>query len=463
MEPLFGFQLRTIEKLLARRLFGRHTYLALEQGLGKTRVALTVMQRLGTHRALVISPALGRIVWPAEANKWLSPGSHTTRAVRRPDDLIAPANQPMGHLNLLVMTYDDLSRRPHQWAPAVEAYHPEVLILDEAHRLGRGDSIRTNTVYGKLNKPGLVAYADLVLPMSGTPARNHVAELCPVLTALAPETITHPTAKPPRPMGEYEFIERYCTTRPTQWGMQITGSKNIHALRDKIDGFMIRLRTIEVVDDLPPLRFVTTPLSLTLPGSFDLAHGITLTHGRLSDIPDEDLLAWLQTQPLATARRETGMRKVSAIVDWAIEWLDNAEDRQKIILFGKHPIVLHAIEAALRSRCDTSLITGATPTQARIEAVQRFQTNPETRVFLGQIDAASEMITLTAANTVAIIEPEFVPATIAQAAKRAHRIGQTHPVLVHLLVAPGTLDARIARICERKAAELAEMFDHVTA
>jgi SNF2 family DNA or RNA helicase len=91
--------------------------------------------------------------------------------------------------------------------------------------------------------------------------------------------------------------------------------------------------------------------------------------------------------------------------------------------------------------------------------VHDFQHDPAVRVFFGQIDAAGEMLTLTAANTVVIAEAEFVPTVVAQAAKRAHRIGQTQPVLVHLLVAPNTLDARIAAACARKAAELSQMFD----
>jgi hypothetical protein len=179
-----------------------------------------------------------------------------------------------------------------------------------------------------------------------------------------------------------------------------------------------------------------------------------------ASIPDDELMAWLQVQPLATARRAIGMRKVSALANWIIEWVAGADGNQKLLVFGKHPAVLHAVQGALAGVAGRSvLIDGDTPTPKRTIAVHDFQHDPQVRIFFGQIDAAGEMLTLTKANTVVIAETEFVPTVVAQAAKRAHRIGQTNPVLVHLLVAPNTLDARIAAVCARKAAELSTMFD----
>jgi len=448
LPALFAYQAQVIARVIKR---GRHTFIGLEQGLGKSRIALEIAQRRHLRRIVVLGAAVGRVVWPDEVACWLPVGTYKVYAAMLPDQVQA---SPAHVYTIVFIAYDSLSRRPAGWIPAIARFKPDLIVLDEAHRLGHIESIRASTVYGRRSdsRDGIVHLSDLVLPMSGTPARNNLAELYPVLRALAPETIQHPSGH--RPLEFYEFVERFCTTKPTQWGNQITGSRNISELRQRMADFMIRMRARDVLKQLPAIRYVTTPLALS-----SRHMNLPVDEVRLSAIPDDELLSWLQMQPLATARREIGLRKAPAIAEWARSWLDDAEPQDKLVIFARHPVVLHAIQQDLASTTGVVLIDGATPTPARADAVHRFQHDAEVRLFLGQIEAAGEMITLTRASTVVIAECEFTPALVSQAAKRAHRIGQIRPVLVHLLVTPGTLDQRIARICARKASELSEMFD----
>jgi hypothetical protein len=83
--------------------------------------------------------------------------------------------------------------------------------------------------------------------------------------------------------------------------------------------------------------------------------------------------------------------------------------------------------------------------------VDRFQTDPAVKVFLGGITAAGVGITLTAASTVVFAELDWVPGNVTQAEDRAHRIGQVESVLVQHLVLDKSLDARMAqRIVEKQ-------------
>ena len=61
-------------------------------------------------------------------------------------------------------------------------------------------------------------------------------------------------------------------------------------------------------------------------------------------------------------------------------------------------------------------------------------------------------LNLTAADHVYFLDPWWNPAVEAQAADRAHRIGQERPVIVHRLVARDTVDERILALQERKRA-----------
>jgi SNF2 family DNA or RNA helicase len=52
-------------------------------------------------------------------------------------------------------------------------------------------------------------------------------------------------------------------------------------------------------------------------------------------------------------------------------------------------------------------------------------------------------LTLTAADTVVLLDPWWNPAVERQAADRAHRIGQNRPVTIYRLVAANTVESRI--------------------
>ena len=61
-------------------------------------------------------------------------------------------------------------------------------------------------------------------------------------------------------------------------------------------------------------------------------------------------------------------------------------------------------------------------------------------------------LNLTSADHVFLLDPWWNPAVEDQAADRAHRIGQTRPVVVHRLVAQDTVEERILELHARKRA-----------
>ena len=67
------------------------------------------------------------------------------------------------------------------------------------------------------------------------------------------------------------------------------------------------------------------------------------------------------------------------------------------------------------------------------QAIEAFQKDPPTTVFLLSMRSGAVGINLTAANHVFLMEPAFNPALEAQAIGRAHRMGQTRPVVVKKL------------------------------
>ena len=95
-------------------------------------------------------------------------------------------------------------------------------------------------------------------------------------------------------------------------------------------------------------------------------------------------------------------------------------------------------------------IYGDIKKEERGAIVQRFQTDPETTVFVGQIDTAGTGITLTAADTCVYYSVNFNFATYSQSLSRIHRIGQKNRCTYIHLVVENTIDETILQALDKK-------------
>jgi SNF2 family DNA or RNA helicase len=97
----------------------------------------------------------------------------------------------------------------------------------------------------------------------------------------------------------------------------------------------------------------------------------------------------------------------------------------------------------------------------REASVERFQTDPDCRIFIGNIQAAGSGITLAPASShVVFVEASWVPAELSQCEDRVHRIGTKDNVLVQHLVLEGSLDAVILRTVLKKQNVLTQVLEH---
>jgi len=68
-------------------------------------------------------------------------------------------------------------------------------------------------------------------------------------------------------------------------------------------------------------------------------------------------------------------------------------------------------------------------------------------------------LNLQATDTIIFVSPDWTPSLEMQAVARAHRIGCSHRVTVHRIIARGTIDEHVARMQSRKLDEVAALFD----
>jgi SWI/SNF-related matrix-associated actin-dependent regulator 1 of chromatin subfamily A len=452
---LFPHQAEAVEEITSGPL--AHRYLADEQGLGKTATALRVSQRWDARLTLVICPASAVPVWVREAKTWWP--EVTVITPRHPDEIKALRRRrdPC----LVVINYDLLSRNREAWVQALRKLRLDVVICDEAHRLKNPDAARTIAVFGRAcdGRGGIIEGVPHVLLLSGTPITRYHQDLWAPMRALWPERLWI-TGAFHAPMNRYQFRERFCRAVDQGFGERIVGNRNVEELARRLAGkpgfgrVVIRRTKPEVLKDLPPVRIVLTPLAVSVPD--------TMEYGIPEGLSSAELEAWIEARTVrqSATRRLMGEYKVDAAGAWLTDWLaDNPTE--KLIVFAVHRAVLGQLfQMATDQGAIPVLIDGETPLRERDARVARFQTQATCRVFLGQIAASGEAITLHAASTVVFAETDWNSTSIAQAVSRAHRIGQTASVLAHILIIPDSWDEKIHAIAARKAAGIADLWLH---
>ena len=128
-----------------------------------------------------------------------------------------------------------------------------------------------------------------------------------------------------------------------------------------------------------------------------------------------------------------------------------AAEGHKALVFSQWTSLLDLIEPRLQTAgLDFVRLDGST--RDRGEVVNRFQGEGGPPVMLISLKAGGVGLNLTAADHVFLCDPWWNPAVEAQAADRAHRIGQDRPVFVYRLVAQDTVEERILALQERKRA-----------
>lgn len=427
MKHLFDYQ-RTGAKFLAEN---PAAFLADEQGLGKTIQVIAACDMLGLTKVVVICPAIAKINWRREFEKW----GTVEREVK-------------------VFSYDKMTQSK-EVRNEIAKFEPDVIVLDEAHYLKNRQAKRTKYLYGQFCRgDGLVRFADRVWLLSGTPLPNDVSDFW-----------THLKAIWQYPLNFTDYTLYFCKTWNGQFGLKVLGNKaeRMAEFKTILSSILLRRKAENVLKELPPLWWQDTVVEVD--GWSDMAHVESdherqavelilqnaVTQGDLSDKLGEI------APHMASLRRLTALAKAKPIAaQLAGELRDNAYE--KVVVFAYHKAALEALREGL-AEFNPAYIVGGLGNQERQAEIDRFQTDATCRVFIGQITACSTAITLTAANQVVFAEMDWVPAVNAQASKRCHRIGQSKPVIVRSFALANSTDEVVARTLAKKAQMISEALD----
>jgi SNF2 family DNA or RNA helicase len=142
-----------------------------------------------------------------------------------------------------------------------------------------------------------------------------------------------------------------------------------------------------------------------------------------------------------------------------MELLEEAMDGgHRTLVFSQFTGVLDLIGSDLKT-LEIPFLRLDGSTRNRQAVVEEFQSREDVPVFLISLKAGGTGLNLTAADTVIHFDPWWNPAAEAQAADRAHRIGQTKTVNVIKLIARDTVEEKVLRMQNTKRALLDATLD----
>lgn len=422
-----------------------------EMGCGKTLTTIAVagaLYNLGKiDRVLVVAPTSVCSVWPHDLNQFAAFPWEARVLLgdkkKRLKALNELENWPFKALRIAVINYESTHREGI--FEALAAYKPDLIVCDESQRIKNPSAAQSKA----LHKLGDAAPFRMIL--SGTPVQNNAVDLYSQYRFLDPAVYG---------ANFYAFKNRYCIMGG--YGQhQIVGYRNMDELVEKEHSVAYRVTKEECLD-LPQQTFINRYVQFTdaeqaiyeqlRKSSFlelETGENVTATTILTMYLRLMQLTGGFLTADESTRPKQVNTAKLDALADIVDDYVVDAG--KKLVIFARFRAEIAAIENLLRLRkIQYGSIYGDVPMEERGKIVEDFQTNPDTKVFVAQIQTAGLGITLHAASTAVFYSYDYNYANYAQALARIHRIGQRLPVTYIHLVVDGSIDKKILAALENK-------------
>jgi SNF2 family DNA or RNA helicase len=439
-----------------------NTALLMEQGCGKSLTAVAIAGRRFLRgeikQVLVAAPASVVPVWPSEfgvhgdfkVGVWPLTGSTA-------DKVKQLAKFKAIGLKVLVNNYESIWRMEKELGKWIKAA-PTMIICDESQRI-KNPSAEQSKALHRLGK-----FAAYRMILTGTPVCNSPLDFFSQYKFLDQSIF-----------GQYvgPFRARYAVEvrLDTQSGgtyKKVVGYTHLNELKQKAHSIAFRCTKAECLD-LPEQIDQTLYCELEPKAA---SYYNQLSRESIAELDDKNTLTAINilSKLLRLAQMAGGylnidgevMQVSAAKIKLLEETLDDflMGAGKKVVIFGRFIPEIAAIRRFLeKKQINYRYIAGDVKLEDRGTVVNEFQTDPEVRVFVAQIQCAGLGITLTAADTAIFYSLDFSYANYAQCRARIHRIGQKNNCTYIHLVAKNTVDQKVLKALQEKRDVAADTVD----
>jgi SWI/SNF-related matrix-associated actin-dependent regulator 1 of chromatin subfamily A len=229
-------------------------------------------------------------------------------------------------------------------------------------------------------------------------------------------------------------------------------------LKQKISKYFLRRRKEDVLAELPPKNRIEVPIELPNEEhkQYELAEENLVKYLKTykKEKTDKEIaksLAGEKLVKLNVLRLISSMGKIPTVKELIQNIIDSDE---KVIVFSCFNAPLEELSEDFEE--NSVILLGNTPVDEREALVNKFQEDPNTKIFFTGIKSGGTGITLTAASNEIFIDLSWNPADHQQAEGRAHRPGAIYESLnIYQIISRNTIDGFMIKLLKRKQ----EIFD----
>lgn len=310
-----------------------------------------------------------------------------------------------------------------------------MIAVDEIHKAAGNKSAQQTSNLLKLDAPFKLGMTGTLIVNSPISAHSSL-----VFTENDRSTLTN-------------FKSQYCNFGGFR-NAQVVGYKNLEVLQEEIAACSLRRTLYDVREDLPTLTVDVEYLEMddTQQKFYEaIKEGVKEEADKI-ELKSGNLLALTTRLRQATACPSvlTTQNIDSVKVERAFELIEEIVSQgEKVVVFSMFKDPLYILATKL-DKFRFSINTGDTSDFEVANNVTRFQEDPNEQIFLGSYARAGTGLTLNSSMYMVCIDTPYTYALFEQAQQRIHRVNNTRPAYVKVLVCSDTIDERVQEIVSTK-------------
>ena len=351
-------------------------------------------------------------------------------------------------LHILIMNVEAFStKKGVDFARKFLSCHSALLAIDESTTIKNPGAKRTKNILG------LSKYSKYRRILTGSPVTKSPLDLYTQCQFLNTWLLGH--------ASYYTFKNRYAIMQNANFNGRsvkiVIGYQRLGELSEKLKPFSYRVLKDDCLD-LPEKTFIKRIVQL----SPDQA--------KLYQQMKEKALAVLNDKMVSTTTVMTQLMRLQQItcghftaddgstqeipnnrIDELIDVLDEIEG--KVVIWGHWQKDINQIIKAIVKEYDEKSVVdyyGLTPKNERQKNIDKFQTDPDCRFFVGTPATGGYGITLTAASNMIYYSNGYDLEKRTQSEARIDRIGQKYPMTYIDIICENTVDERIVKALRKK-------------
>ena len=413
-----------------------------EMGTGKTLITIALAGALYNNnkinKMLIVAPLSIVPVWEEEIKKFANYSFNiailegtTAKKQQMLNNLFGTA------LQVAIVNYESAWRIENE----LLTWKPDLIVCDESSKIKNPQAKQSKALHrlGKVSKHNVI--------LTGTPVTNNPLDFFSQYKFLDEDIFG----------GSYYSFRAKYAVMGGYGNYQVIGYKNLQELTEKAHSVAFRITKKEALD-LPEQVDVTRyvelePTTRRIYNNLEKESYAELNNGEIV-APNvlTKLLRLSQVTGGYIKDEFTGMaEEVSSVKLCALEDIvDECVDaNKKLVVFARFIPEIDAIARMLRKKkIEYAMIRG--DVKDRASEVDKFQNDPNVKVFIGQLQTTGMGLTLTAADTAVFYSLSYNFADYEQAKARIHRIGQKNNCTYIHLIAKNTIDEKVIDALSKK-------------